>query len=707
MYLFAFVLGILAQKIFFPSLFLLFFFSFDYKKTLIIWLSWACGFSWMWCHQKQSLPPIQDTGHHYIGRIQSFPNGGKVRVTLESLDHQKHTAQIWLDISATSKKLLPGEVWQWNGYHWHNHQEFWYRDDYRHIDGHSRLLPNTLMRCQTVSRWDILHRLQIACFNKAQQIFTNSYSRSLFLTLILGLGSELDKGDWAIFKLTGTAHLMVVSGAHLALLMMLVSGIIGVVWKVIYPLNLVIPRQKATCFFALLLGMFYALISGFSLPVKRAWLMMALRSFHVFYPKRISAWQSFRWSLMLLMLQEPHVLFYPATYLSFFAVLIIMYGNQWSIHPKYLKTFFLQVLCIVGMAPLTILWFENIPVIGIIANFFAIPWVSWLLLPMGLLLAFDNINCFNQLFNWAAFALQKTLTYMSAYHDLNIAWHWPSNTVAVLILCIIGLICWLPSLPLVAQGLLACFLICYPVHMPINHQQFIVQVLDVGQGLSVLVSTKSHHLLFDTATNLATKKVVLPFLKHHTISHLDTIVLSHHDADHCGGLAELRKKYLSSQLISSYGLGKNCHLLPSWQWDGVMFEFLGIALKNSSKNNQSCVLKISTPQQSILLTGDIERQAEYQLIYQHQKKLRASVLLVPHHGSLTSSSLWFLDMVKPKLAVLSVALKNRYHLPHPEVLKRYEKMAIPYMSTAHDKMISLYFLGQSFRTKPFWWQWLE
>ena len=217
-----------------------------------------------------------------------------------------------------------------------------------------------------------------------------------------------------------------------------------------------------------------------------------------------------------------------------------------------------------------------------------------------------------------------------------------------------------------------------------------IDILDVGQGLSILIRTTQHNLLYDTGMKFYRgsdmgKLVILPYIKTLNINRLHKVIISHPDLDHRGGLASIREQLFIDELIDN----RTCHHYHSWQWDGVKFNFLAIKNNKFYDNNKSCVLKISTKNSSILLPGDIEIAAEKYLL-QHYS-VRADVLLIPHHGSKTSSSANFIQQVRPKIAVISAGLYNRYHFPHQQTLKTLQHYHVKILQTSQCGMISLNF----------------
>ncbi len=220
--------------------------------------------------------------------------------------------------------------------------------------------------------------------------------------------------------------------------------------------------------------------------------------------------------------------------------------------------------------------------------------------------------------------------------------------------------------------------------------------LDVGQGLASVVQTQSHALIYDTGDKFserfnAADAVIIPFLKHQNIAHPDLLVVSHGDRDHIGGSKALLTKYPGLRVLTSveeemfHSNVDKCVAGQRWQWDGVDFEILSPSHPEDYQgNNSSCVLKVSNDQHSILLAGDIEQAAESRLIRTSADKLSAKLLIAPHHGSKTSSSLNFIDKVSPEIAVFPVGYRNRFGFPKQDIISRYESRQVNILNTARD-----------------------
>ncbi len=689
----------------------------------------CCGWGRILLHEYHLRPQfIPETSkiHRFEGTVIQFPRHSnffnRYLFHIHHVDGKNNHLNLMVDIPVQQKKMYLGESYQWQGRYWQRQSQSnigglnaWYLDKNRHIDGYSQVNLHTFHPLVFNHSQNGLNRIKNWIYQNAYHRFQDEQIRSVFLTLVLGMGAELSVADWQLFKNTGTAHLMVVSGAHLSLVMGLVSFILERIWRLSDVACIWIPAKRVSSMLSLLFGLAYALISGLGIPVQRAWLMYFFKGYRYIGHIRISSWQAFRWSLWVILILEPHAIWQPGTYLSYIAVAIFMYVSSLPVESKKIKAVLSQCLCVLGMAPLTCYWFGYIPILGIFANVIAIPLVSWLILPLAGLVCLSfslPSSILEQLFISTTQYMYMFLQKLNIFNSLNIDGHWsdtPSVWIVLLAL-IVGF--WMPMNAMLRYVAMIIFICLWPHPYQLPHGTFKADILDVGQGLSVLIATSRHHLLFDTGGRGMYQNVLQPYFKHQHVTAIDTLVISHPDLDHRAGYPEILQDFPHLNLIVDdkrfYRAGQNCNETSNWCWDGVCFRFIQYQVEHHSKNNNSCVLQVSNHQYQMLLTGDIERKAEYHMLHQYKDDIQSTVMTVPHHGSLTSSSYWLLDRVRPKLAVLSVAQSNAYHLPHLNILKRYEQFHIPLISTAQKGMISLLFMQK--QLKVLTWknhQWID
>jgi len=392
------------------------------------------------------------------------------------------------------------------------------------------------------------------------------------------------------------------------------------------------------------------------------------------------------------LLLDPLSVLSAGWWLSFWAVSLIAYlttgrhGRQGFAG----KWIYMHVLLALGMLPILLTFFQTASLIAPLANFIAVPWVGMLVVPLALLgslLTFLHVATGEFLLILAASLLEPVWFWLDWLADAPFSiWQQHQPPLWTLLPGVMGL-----ALLLVPRGipgrwlgvllLLPVFLIQPGTPGP---GEVRMTLLDVGQGLATVVQTQNHVLVYDAGPRFSVAfdtgaAVVVPFLRTQGIRSIDTLVVSHGDNDHIGGVESLLSVYKTGRVISSVP-GKiakvaveHCLRGQQWEWDGVVFRMLHPeTLPGQPGNNTSCVLKIDVRDgQGVLLTGDIEREAESSLLRGQAEALRAAVLVVPHHGSKTSSSPEFVAQVDPAIALFPAGYLNRYRFPKQAVVERY------------------------------------
>lgn len=537
--------------------------------------------------------------------------------------------------------------------------------------------------------------------NKLERLDLNLKSLGMIEALSIGITTHLSENDWRLFRRTGTIHLLVISGAHIGFVAGLIFYITNFLWSRASRLCLYMPSIIFASICAIVFAFVYALLAGFGASVQRAFIACFFVFSRNFLKLKFTNWQIWRLGLISCLIYEPHYVLYPGFFLSFIAVAIIFIISEYFKVNKIYKTFIIQCSCLIGLLPFTLYWFNYASLNGFLANIIAIPLVGFCIVPLALLVLicsiWSNILWLNIFASKFIDLLYWYLNYIDKISNFNLELYLPIYaTLCLLVMVGIVLIYPIKSLRLAFLGMLLIFILPKTKKLPSNTAQ--VDVLDVGQGLSVLVRTAKHILLYDTGGQFYRGKdlgelVVLPYLKALSVKSLDMIVISHPDLDHRGGLLTIENDLKVHKLVVNnpnyYKRGYNCHDYPSWNWDGVAFQFLSIEKKFRKKNNDSCVLLIKTPKSKILLTGDIELEAEKYLLNKYHNLLAVDYLVVPHHGSKTSSSYRFLRMVNPKYAIFSYGFNNKYHFPSSIVMTRYSKLKIKTFNTAEYGMITI------------------
>jgi competence protein ComEC len=267
-----------------------------------------------------------------------------------------------------------------------------------------------------------------------------------------------------------------------------------------------------------------------------------------------------------------------------------------------------------------------------------------------------------------------------------------------------------PHARLAALGLIVCVCLWQPPRPAAGQAR--IAVLDVGQGLAVVVETHRHLLLFDTGPGFrsgsdAGQLVVLPYLSARGWRHIDRLVVSHDDSDHAGG-AESIVAALPTGSIESGGSAVYGGLRPArcrrgerWSWDGVEFEWLnGLVDPRASDNDRSCVLLVSAGGKRVLLPGDIESDGERALL---DRVPRADVVVVPHHGSRSSSTEAFVAATAPRWALVSAGYRNRWGFPREQVVERWRAAGATVLTTAQAGAIE-FVMGAGLEIAPRPWR---
>ena len=514
------------------------------------------------------------------------------------------------------------------------------------------------------------------------------------VALLLGDQAAIERADWDVFRATGVAHLVAISGLHITALAWLVARCVGWIWRRSDKWSkaswcLVLPAQQASWLAALLTAVAYSVFTGWAIPAQRTvWMLGAVLALRM-TGWRWPAYQVLLFAATVVLIADPWAFLQAGFWLSFMAVSILFVGSQsFQFLPTLIREQFLMSVC---MAPISLLFFHQVSLVGFFANFLAVPWVTCVVTPLsmlGLLLPFAwNLAA------WAITGLGICLSWMASLY-----WAQWSTSAAPLwmgLLSIAGMFVF--AMPVAWWWRLSGALCIWPV---LNWQtprpsagEFELIGADMGQGHAVLVRTSSKSLLYDTGPRYspetdAGQRVLVPLLVA-LGERLDRVVISHQDSDHSGGANSVLKMQPQADVLTSIPSNhllrtthpmQTCTAGQKWQWDGVYFSVLhpqqADYVKKLKPNALSCVLRIeSASGKSALLVGDIEATQENQLV-QSGVNLKSDWLLVPHHGSATSSTQSFLKAVSPSIAWVQAGYRNRFGHPRQDVIARYEALDI-------------------------------
>jgi len=538
----------------------------------------------------------------------------------------------------------------------------------------------------------VISRLRNRLMAVFDSIQADRPSMSMIRALTIGDRSAISPSQWDILRATGTSHLMAISGLHISLVAGLVFWIARLVWLRCGNLTEVIPARKGAAVIGLVMALLYALLAGFGIPSRRAFIMVAVLTLAIVLDRYASIFQAIGLAVLLTLFIDPLSVLSAGWWLSFWAVTIIAfivsgrYGRQ-GLAQKWINV---HIILAFAMLPLLLAFFQEASLIAPVANIFAVPWVSLTVVPLAL--AGTVVFAVNEaagvlLLQLASMLLDVIWRLLEWLSRLDYAlWQQHEPVAWTLLPAVFGLaILFMPrGLPGRWTGVLLLLPLFFIKPAGPARGTARVTLLDVGQGLSAVVQTEYHTLVYDAGPRFGEtfdtgRAVVVPFLRQQGIRRLDVVVVSHGDNDHIGGVASLLAVYPAAEVLSSVPAevpadrARNCRRGQYWDWDGVLISVLHPGSEDAlSGNNASCVLRIEAGDgQSMLLTGDIERQAEQLLLAEQHDRLPVNVLVVPHHGSMTSSSREFIAVTSPDLALFPSGYRNRYGFPKQVIVDRY------------------------------------
>src|SRR5688572_15466937 len=500
---------------------------------------------------------------------------------------------------------------------------------------------------------------------RAREAVRDRFHAQLGVTAAGGILAALAVGDqraisaeeWRLFNRTGVTHLMSISGLHVTLVSGLAAWLVSFGWRRVPAAALRLPARKAAAAAAIIAALGYTLLAGFAVPAQRTFYMVAVVAAALWYGRITSPSRTLALALAVIVAADPWAPLAPGLWLSFGAVALIFYVARAG--ARVMQWIRMQWAITVGLAPAALLLFGQVSIAGPLANAVAIPIVSVVVTPLALMAALVPLSLILEIASWLVEWLLAFLEWCAALPGALWQQHVPPPWAAAA--AIAGAL-WLLAprgVPSRAAGLalMAPAFSLAPPAPPAGEAW--ITALDVGQGLAVVVRTAGRTLLYDAGPAYGTEadsggRIVMPMLRGAGIDRLDLMVVSHEDVDHLGGaltvLETLQVQSLASSLAPGHALNAlvpealRCAAGRRWEWDGVRFEFLHppIGWEAARRNNQSCVLHIEAGGAAMLLTGDIERLGESLLV---EKNVKADVLLVPHHGSRTSSSEQFIAAV--------------------------------------------------------------
>lgn len=514
--------------------------------------------------------------------------------------------------------------------------------------------------------------------------------------LLLGQRGELDESLWTDLRRTGTSHLLAISGLHIGMvasLGLVFSRLLIGLWPAV---ALRIPRPLLALWCGVPPAALYAFLTGFQLPTQRALVMLLLTWLLLSQRRQHDPWLLWLWALAAVLAVQPLAVLGAGLWLSFGAVAALIYAfHQRTSGPWWRSLLKAQAVVTVMLLPLAVAWFHQVSIVGGVTNLLAVPWVTVVVLPLGLL---------TLLALWLGLPDGMLLSALDQAIVLLLRWiewtaDWPGSSMLLAApgwaaaLALVGGV-WLcaprgmPLRPLALLLMLPLF-----SHRPALPEMgdFQLYQFDVGQGTAIAIRTRNHLLLYDSGPGDGHGRdlvamAMLPQLLHWGAPPLDLFLISHGDLDHAGGRHSVEQWLQPRRVLASTASAapRPCQRGRRWQWDGVDFALLhpGPNLPYLG-NNSSCVLRISGRHWSLLLPGDLSHAGEQLLLQRHPPaELRSTVLAVGHHGSRSSTTSAWLEAVQPQLGLLSRGYFNRFGFPHADVSQRLREARVTVLDSA-------------------------
>lgn len=567
------------------------------------------------------------------------------------------------------------------------------------IVAHASYLPGTRYRIQSTSSWRAIW------FDQVTRNLNSLSNRDLIVALTFGYRDFISQQRWSELKSSGLIHLVAISGLHIGMAF-------GIGYQLGRSIRCLIPLMTWAPFVSgLVIAFVYSWFSGFTLPTIRALVMCCLGSYFVWQGRSINSLNFILLSICIVLVIWPYSTLTGSFWLSFGSLAAVLYAVAMSSsehsHTRFVGKLIMavKVQCVLTLLllPMTLYYYQGLSAVSVFYNLLMLPWVTFLVMPMLFLALFVHIFVSEKIkVLWEGIdALLEVISVSSAWSkpfwwelDMQVA-QWVSLAVFISLFIYRYFKPWVSILLLVLVSI-------REVGPGNTTQEWQVDVLDVGHGLAVIIEKDERTLLYDLGNNWQGGSVVtstlLPLLQQRANPAIDGVILSHLDSDHAGGLHDLIKLESGFWVRSSQGLSEQaqstvhtCIAGDSWYWQGLKFNVLWPPkLTKRAYNPHSCVVRLYDPrsQFSMLLTGDIELVSEW-MLSRKGSALKSDVMLVPHHGSKTSSSRRFIAAVSPMLAIASLAKGNRWGMPNREVVDRYQSINAKWLDTGESGQITI------------------
>lgn len=642
-----------------------------------------------------SLPQRFERGERFVFAVESAqPRAAIVpRRILLAWSRAADEAGAESQESGAARSVVPGQRWRFTvrlkrphgnaNAHGFDYEAWLLDRDIRatgSVRGNGELLDDFVVRPgYAVERW------RAAIRERFWRALPDAPYVGVLIALAVGDQRAIANAQWTVFNRTGVTHLMSISGLHVTMVAALGALLVDVLWRRSARLLRWRPAQQAALVAGWLVALAYVLLAGFEVPAQRTLYMLSVVAAALLAGRNIGVARTLLLALLAVLVIDPWAVLAIGFWLSFGAVALLLFVG--SARLRALRGWraglarwgVAQWAVSVGSLPLLLYFFQQFSLVSPLANALAIPLVSFVITPLALVFAVLPWPPLLIIDHWLLAQLMRLLEALAGWP----LWQQPAPPLWAILLALVG-VAWLllpRGFPARAVGLaLLAPALCWPPPRPAPGEAW-VDVLDVGQGLAVLVRTERHALLYDSGPSYSSEanagtRVVVPYLRAVGVGQLDALVLSHRDRDHTGGAAAVQAALPVARLISSLPelAGERCHDGLWWDWDGVRFAMLhppaaADPAPGRTANRVSCVLRVGGDDDGVLLTADLEAAEERALLA--RSALASAVLVAPHHGGKGSSTPEFVAAVGARQVIFSAGYRNPFNHPHPAVVERY------------------------------------
>ncbi|MBL1261151.1 MAG: DNA internalization-related competence protein ComEC/Rec2 [Thiotrichaceae bacterium] len=727
----AYTVGWLVLLLLVPALWL-----FKRLRSLLFLL---IGFHWAWLQATLVLltplpPALEKQDLVIVGTIASLPQktGHKWRFLfdIEQMQHQgniieispRHVRLNWYN---NAPELSVGDRWQLmvrlkrphgfmnpGGFDY----EGWLFQQRIQATGYIRGSEDNRLLASDMMHYP-LQRLRQSLASAISTQLKEAEFKGIITALAIGERQAISEPQWGVLRKTGTIHLVAISGLHIGLVAGMAFILVQFLWSRFASATMHWPAPRVAAVAGLLAATCYAALAGFTIPTQRALVMVLVVMLMLFLQRQRRFSDALALALMIVLVIDPFVVMSAGFWLSFGAVAAIIFAMSCRLARRDLWWRWGRVHVVVTIALLLplLMTFQQLPLLSPVANFIAVPWVSFVVVPL-VLLGTSCVLYFPEMASLLLDAASTALSFLWPFLEFlenqeQGLWQQHPPPKWTYIPALIGTLLLLAPRGLPGRWLGVIWLLPLFLVTPLRPADgdWWFTLLDVGQGLAAVVQTKNHTLVYDTGPRFSERfdtgsAVVIPFLNHAGVKRVDMLVIGHGDNDHMGGAQSVMSQIVVSQVITSVPervtwqpAAQHCVAGDEWQWDNVRFEILHPPPQGFKGNDASCVLRVSSVDDiglrgsSLLLTGDIEAAAERALLNDQPGKLMARVVVAPHHGSKSSSSDLFVAAVAPQYVLFPAGYLNRYHFPHSEVTQRYQQQGSKMFISAATGAMTFHF----------------